>query len=72
MKRNVVSILMAATFIAAFALTAGAAEHKKVSLSEAWRICKEDVDKNIPKSADHATQRYARGGACMRKFGYSL
>ncbi len=72
MKRSAVSIFTAAIFVAAFGFTASAAEEKKVSLSEAWKICKEDVDKNIPKSADHATQRYARAGACMKKLGYSL
>lgn len=72
MKRNVSTVLVAAMLTSTFGFAASAGDQKKVSLSEAWKICKEEVDKAIPKSADHATQRYARGGACMKKFGHQL
>jgi hypothetical protein len=72
MKRNAVSICATTAIIVAFGIAAHAEEQKKVSLEEAWKICKQDVDKSLPNNADHATQRYQRAGACMRKYGYPL
>jgi hypothetical protein len=53
-------------------VSANAGEHKRVTLAQAWKICKEDVDKNVSKGFDHSTQRYQRAGACMKKFGYPI
>lgn len=42
----------------------------KVSFSEAWRICKAELDKERVPSVSVSNDRYLRGGACMRRFGY--
>jgi hypothetical protein len=47
--------------------TAKQANH--VSFEQAFKICKKFVDMGI-LSWDQTAQRYARGGACMLKYGY--
>ena len=42
----------------------------KVSFAEAWRICKGELDKERVPSVSISNDRYLRGGACMRRYGY--
>jgi hypothetical protein len=51
--------------------TALAAKKKpeKLTYEQAWAKCKVHVDK---LAADHQSQRYSRGSACMHMFGYSI
>lgn len=72
MRSKLLLVVTAAILTVTLGPGAGAATQKKVTLSQAWKICKEDVDKAVPKSADHATQRYMRAGACMKRLGYQL
>ncbi len=45
---------------------------KKMSLAQAWRACKAQIDKDLPVTTDNQNERFLRGGACMKKFGYDL
>jgi hypothetical protein len=39
------------------------AKGKKLTLDQAWAVCKAELDRTIPK-ADHSA-RYSAGGACL-------
>jgi hypothetical protein len=47
-----------------------AAKSKKLSLEQAWALCKAELDRTIPK-ADHSA-RYSAGGACLLRHGYRI
>jgi transposase len=51
--------------------TAFAAKKKpeKLTYEQAWARCKVHVDK---LAADQQSQRYTRGAACMKMFGYNI
>ena len=57
-----------------FAGDASAATKKKVTYEQAWKLCKAELDKEkIPTTTDAGTnERYLRGGACMKKYGYGF
>ena len=40
-----------------------------LTYEQAWARCKVHVDK---LAADHQSQRYSRGSACMHMFGYRI
>jgi hypothetical protein len=44
----------------------------KITYEQAWARCKALLDKTSPRTAENDNERYARGGACMKKFGYRL
>ena len=46
------------------------AKSKKLTLEQAWALCKAELDRTIPK-ADHSA-RYSAGGACLLKHGYRI
>jgi hypothetical protein len=46
------------------------AKSKKLTLEQAWAICKAEVDSKFTK-AEHSA-RYAAGGACMYTHGYRI
>lgn len=48
-----------------------AAKPKKVTYEQAWKLCKQALDKEKHAALDTNT-KYLRGGACMAKFGYSF
>lgn len=52
--------------------TEASAQQRKVSLAQAWKICKAALDKEGPATTTNTNDRFLRGGACMAKFGYSL
>ena len=47
------------------------AQKKKLTYEQAFAKCKEDVNRTLPTEYNSAG-RYARGGACMKQFGYNL
>jgi hypothetical protein len=48
--------------------TAFAAKKREhVTYQQAWALCKKEADA-LPRDAEG--QRYARGGACMHRYGY--
>ena len=49
------------------------AKTKKVSYDQAWKICKDQMDKDrIPGTTGQSNERYTRGAACMKKYGYKI
>ena len=46
------------------------AKSKRLTLEQAWAVCKAEIDRNIPK-ADHSA-RYSAGGACLLRHGYRI
>jgi hypothetical protein len=44
---------------------------KKVTYEQAWKLCKEALNKETHSNLDTNT-RYLRGGACMAKYGYNF
>lgn len=74
MRKNNVKIavaIVAGVYVMA-AVSTEASAQKKVSLAQAWKICKAALDKEGPATTTNTNDRFLRGGACMAKFGYSL
>jgi len=44
---------------------------KKLTYEQAYRQCKEQVNRTYPRN-DHTTGRYLHGGACMKQLGFDL
>jgi len=42
-----------------------------MTYEQAWAQCKKFVDQGVA-SWDQTSQRYSRGAACMKKFGYNI
>lgn len=55
-----------------FAGDASAATKKKVTYEQAWKLCKAELDKEKIPSTTTSNERYLRGGACMKKYGYDF
>lgn len=47
------------------------AKPKKVTYEQAWKLCKDALNKETHSNLDTNT-RYLRGGACMAKYGYTF
>ena len=43
----------------------------QMTYEQAWTQCKKFVDEGVA-SWDQTSQRYSRGAACMKKFGYRI
>ncbi len=56
--------IMAQPVAVGFASAAG------VGFAEAWRRCKAELDREHIPSVMTSNDRYLRGGACMRRYGY--
>ena len=55
-----------------FAGNASAATKKKVTYEQAWKLCKAQLDKENLPATTTSNERYLRGGACMKKYGYDF
>ena len=49
-----------------------ATKKKKVTYEQAWKLCKEQLDKENVPGTTTSNERYLRGGACMKNYGYSF
>jgi hypothetical protein len=46
---------------------------KKLTYEEAWTHCKAILDREkIPNTTGASNERFVRGGACMKHYGYNL
>jgi hypothetical protein len=45
---------------------------KKVTYEQAWKPCKEQLDMEKIPGTTTLNERYLRGGACMKKYGYKF
>jgi len=71
-KPNTIVALVVALTIGAVS-PALAAPKKKLTYEEAWQHCKALLDKEMsPGTTTSSNWRMSRGGACMKKYGYSL
>jgi hypothetical protein len=65
-----VVLLAIATSLTVTASASAATKGKKLTLDEAWALCKAEVDRTyIP---EQHRDKYLAGGACMRRHGYRL
>ena len=51
---------------------ASAASTKKLSYEEAWTKCKAIMDRQKTPTTTTSNERFVRGGACMKHYGYNL
>lgn len=66
-SKTVAGLLTVAFVATGTVATASAA---KVSYAAAWRLCKAELDREHIPSVSVSNDRYLRGGACMRRYGY--
>jgi hypothetical protein len=75
-KNKVFVTIVAVAVAAALGFTAdasAAAKKKKVTYEQAWKLCKAQLDKDkVPGVGTQSNERYLRGGACMKNYGYSF
>jgi hypothetical protein len=74
-KEKVSVTLLAIAVAAVFRFTADASaatKKKKVTYEQAWKLCKEQLDKENVPGTTTSNERYLRGGACMKNYGYSF
>jgi hypothetical protein len=55
--------------VASVGMASAQQQKKKMTKEEAWSLCTAEVSV-IP--ADQHSQRYARGAACMKKYGFKI
>jgi hypothetical protein len=54
-------------------LDSALAAKKKLTYEEAWTYCKDKMDKEKTYGTTlQGNERFLRGGACMKHFGYNL
>jgi hypothetical protein len=70
----IVALAITRTLAFAFGNTASAApKGKKLTFEQAWKFCKDKLDKEgVPNTIGAANERYIRGGACMKSLGYRI
>jgi hypothetical protein len=66
---TVLAAALAAAFVFSEASSA-ASKNKKVSYERAWKLCKDQLNKE--KIPAQTNDRYLRGGACMKNYGYDF
>lgn len=53
--------------------SASATTKKKLTYEQAWKYCKDKLDKEKAHGTTlQGNERFLRGGACMKHFGYNL
>ncbi len=70
----VFSFVIASMSLLVFAdQSAAATKNKKLTFEQAWKICKQKLDKeNVPGASAAPNERFIKGGACMKELGYDL
>ena len=69
---SIAIVLASAAALTFVALPSAEAAKKKISYDDAWAKCQQDVRANVPGENTASAPRYARAGACMKKYGYRL
>jgi hypothetical protein len=69
MCKIAIIILTAAAVVTVVNPATAASKGKKLTLDQAWALCKAQVDQTIPR--DNHSARYG-GGACLLKHGYYI
>lgn len=75
-KQILLKILVIATIAGisgALDAASAAKKEKKLTYEEAWAFCKNKMDKDKTYGTTlMGNERFLRGGACMKHFGYNL
>jgi hypothetical protein len=73
-RKIALAVLALAVGLTGLSNSAPAATKKKVTLEQAWKTCKQKVDKQYGKntSETNAMARYQLGASCMKDLGYPL
>lgn len=74
-KTKLFVTLAAVALAAALGFTADASaatKKKKVTYEQAWKLCKAQLDKEQIPGTTTSNERYLRGGACMKNYGYDF
>ncbi len=69
-RSNIVALLTIAMSLAVAVPASAATKHKKLTLEQAWALCKAQVDREY--TTEQHRDKYLAGGACMRRHGYRL
>jgi hypothetical protein len=69
-----IGTIVASAVILSFSDAATAASKtKKLTFEQAWKLCKQKLDKEGAMSTStSANDRFIKGGGCMKEHGYSL
>jgi len=71
--KSPLSAVLAIALIGGVGYAGDALAKKKVSYDQAWKICKDQMDKDkIPGTTGQSNERYTRGAGCMKKYGYRI
>ncbi len=66
-------LLVAAIAATSGSLDVASAAKKKLTFEQAWAYCKAQLDKEKAYGTTlQGNERFIRGGACMKHFGYNL
>jgi hypothetical protein len=65
-----VILLAIAASLAVAGPASAASKGKKLTLEQAWALCKAQVDRDF--TTEQHRDKYLAGGACMRRHGYRL
>ena len=68
-SRSVIVALCCSAMVAGVSAASAQEKKKKVTRAEAWSLCTAEVS-TLP--GDQHSQRYARGAACMKKYGFKI
>jgi hypothetical protein len=73
LKSKQLRICVALSVCALLAMsTTATAQQKRVSYEQAWKLCKQALDREGPATTENTNSRYVRGGACLAKYGYKF
>ena len=67
--RSVIVAFCCAALVAGISAASAQEKKKKITKEEAWSLCTAEV--SIIPSDQHG-QRYARGAACMKRYGFKI
>jgi len=70
--KSTVVAFAAAAIAGTIGLSDSASAAKKVSFEKAWKLCKAELDKDKVPQTTTSNERFIRGGACMKKYGYEF
>jgi hypothetical protein len=66
------AMIVLSLVVAACCSASNASAQAKLTYEQAWAKCKADVNANFPGEGSYSAARYARGGSCMKQYGYRL
>jgi hypothetical protein len=72
-RSRILIALLAVTLAAPLGFVGTASAAKKLTHDQAWKVCKDKLDKaGVYGTGLQANEHYTRGAGCMRKYGYRI